>query len=74
MASQSPRSSFRRAQGKPLQDSISSSSWLVYSVITVPAYRREPVGYAYAVVDRHPGFAVLFFLLFFLAHDLDELS
>jgi hypothetical protein len=45
-----------------------------FSVIAVPAYRREPVGYAHAVVDRHPIFVVLFLLLLFLAHDLGELS
>ena len=32
------------------------------------------MGHAYAVVDRHPIFAVLFFLLFLLAHDFGELS
>ncbi len=32
------------------------------------------MGYAYAVVDRHPVFEVLFFLLFLLAHALGELS
>ena len=44
------------------------------SVIAVPAYRREPVGYAYAVVDRHPVSKILLFLLFFLAHGLGEFS
>jgi hypothetical protein len=32
------------------------------------------MGYAYAVVDRHPVFEVSFFLLFLLAHGLGELS
>jgi len=32
------------------------------------------MGYAYAVVDRHPVFAVPFFLLVFPAHELGEIS
>lgn len=32
------------------------------------------MGYAYAVVDRHPVFEVSFFLLFFLAHERGKLS
>lgn len=50
------------------------TKWGTISVIAVSAYRREPVSHANAVVNGHPVFAVLFFLLFFLAHDLDEPS
>jgi hypothetical protein len=32
------------------------------------------VGYAYAVVDRHPVFGVLSFLLFLLSHGPDGFS
>ena len=32
------------------------------------------MGHAYAVVDRHPVFAALLFLLLFLVHDFVELS
>lgn len=34
---------------------------------------REPASHAHAVVDRHPVFAVPFFLSFFLAHERGEL-
>ena len=44
------------------------------SVVAVPAFRGEPVGLAYAVVDRHPVLEVSFLLRFLLAHDPDELS